>query len=820
MEPSQGELRPGRVQTVRVTTNREGLDQAGGSHRFLVRSNDPDMPVAAVDVSVLVPYRIVIGTRPSRLNFGRRLSTLPFEVANLGDAGFPLDFVITSTQPDWVFVEPSRGRSIGTAGPNKDWQFISVAIDRGRITRGATAKLRIAAENVPPDAAPVEPVEIDIVFDVSELTIQSAIPRLRPPSLLRFNFLLRDAAQRIFPGFEDDPTNDRSLYRLSTLQAQILEDSVPLELSETNLFVKKDETLRFAVLIMLDYSASMEQAAIDLVEDGQLDPGGRAPLDAMFIQSIGEMLQELPEHYRVGLAVFNERRPLWQSNIRMITGAPDPTDPRALESFVSDRSIWQYRLENTNVTEYGATPLWEALFDGMLAINRLDRTLPDFDRVDERFLVAVTDGRVTTPPGDADSLQPFFEASRVRFMPIGFGKNVLANSLIQLSGETGGHYYSTDSFVVPGSFDANGDPVTMPVFESLIDRCRTNPAAENPQSLPRDLRSHVVMSYVTLNEEGSMTVDTRLEVEEVDPSVKETAIYDDVPGLAIANDVRLGQIGLRTEGIQADDTAVVRIYTDYMPRNIRRLQFEVNAAVPWTVEQVASGHGGLVANWTLTRNGDILTLETNTNRPLAYGDYGNLLDLRFEGAAAPFTVDFTVLDPVIDGSSDGKYFTAPESIDVTYEPFVATSFPNPAFEFTPTFVGPVSNVINVDPVDVPATLLVENVGGQHMPTLAALYWRVRTGTGYIAGTTPIPVDFEYDGADPVEDDFYLVDPVRNNLGIPGIADFGSFVPEFLLDDNDDPIPGVYSTQFYIDVYYGSLYMSFEHGPYYLRYVVN
>jgi len=821
--PQQGQLPPNREQQVRVTTDRSGLDQSGGRVRFAIHSNDPEMLTAPLDVSVRVPFSIIIGTRPGKLNFGRTLSTLPFEVANMGDPGWPLDFVITTNHPDWVYVEPSRGRSVGTSSPVKDWQLISVAIDRGRLTAGATAKLLIQAENVPDNALPVEPVEVDITFDVAELTIEGAYPRLRPPSQIRFDLLLRDAAQRIFPGYEDDSADDATIYSLTTLQAQILEDSVPLELSETNVFKKKDETLRYLAVIMLDYSASMEKAAIDLVNDGQLDPGGRAPLDALYIQNIGPMIAELPDHYTLGLAVFNERRPWWQNSIRFITGGPDAGDPRSLDTFVMDKEIMQYRLANTGVLEYGATPLYLAIQEAAYEMFFVDATLPDYDTYAEKFLIAVTDGRVTTPPGEISTTTDFLTAARVRFFPIGFGNTVLANSLIQFSSESGGHFYATKDKTVPNSFDPNGEPVKIPVMSSLLDWCRTNPAVEDAQSLPRDFRSHVVLSYVSLNEESSIKIQGRLQVEEVDPPVKETFIAEDIPAFSISNDTKLGQIGLRTDGIQDDGSAVVTIYADYIPRNIRTLQFEITTTpvVAWQAAKVLLSQGGLVADWNMTVNGGVITLVSNTDRPLAYGDYGNLVDIIFTGLGAPVTVNFNMLDPVYNAAlPDGKYFTVPDGIEVNFEPFVATSFPNPEFVFDPTFNGVRSNIIEVDPADPPAALEIHNVGGEHMPTLASLYWKVRMDAGYLNGTIPIAVTFAYDGKPPVEPPYYLVYPEYDGMGIPGIADSGTFVPELPVDEFDNPIPGVYSNMFYIDVYYGSLFYAFSHGPYYIVYTVN
>jgi len=206
---------------------------------------------------------------------------------------------------------------------------------------------------------------------------------------------------------------------------------------------------------------------------------------------------------------------------------------------------------------------------------------------------------------------------------------------------------------------------------------------------------------------------------------------------------------------------------------------------------------------------------------LAYGDYGNLLDISFAGLGAPVTLNFTMLDPVYNAAApDAKYFTVPDGIEVNYEPFTAMSFPNPAFDFDPTFNGMRSSIIEPDPADPITTLLVRNVGGEHMPTLAALYWKVRPNVGILPGTLPVAIGFNYNGVGAQDTLYYLVNPELNGLGIPGIADSGTFVPFFEVDDDDNPIPGTYSSGFYIDVYYGSLFYTYTYGPYYLLYEVN
>ncbi len=743
------------------------------------------------------------------MTFGRNLSTLPLEVANLGDAGWPLDFVITTNRPDWVFIEPERGRSMGTSTAIKDWQLISVAIDRGRITgQGAAAKLIIAAENVPANASPVVPVEIEIAVDIAELTIESSFPRLRAPSLLRFNLLLRDARQHIFPGFADDPFDGQSMYYLNSVLAEVLEDSVPVELTETNVLLKKDERLNFAALILLDYSRSMLEAAEALVRDGQLDPAGRNPLDALYMQTIGAMIDEFPDHYKVGIAVFNERRPFWTGDVRPIYGAPAGYTLRAsYDGFVSEKAVLRHRLENMDVQDHGATPLYPAIWEAALLLYSLDRRLPDFDAVAERFLITITDGRRTTPPGDLNMVKELLYAARVRFMAIGFGINVVANPLIQFSTESGGHYYSTDTKTIVGT---DGQPVTIPVLSSYMDWCRTNDAEPNAQSVPRDLRSHVTLSYVSLNEETTTTVQGRITVEEVMPAVKETFTFDQVPVFDFSNDVRMGQLGMRTQGIQPDQTATVRVYADYVPRGISELRFSISTDPPrpWDVTPIALNDGGLTADWTYTISGNQLTLRAPSGRSIAYGDYGNLFDINLSSMNNAADLYLTLDMPQITGHPDSKFFIMPGVIPVGYEPFTATSFPNPAFDFLPSFDSEISNTIELPAGESVVTLHTTNTGGEHLPTDAALYWRLNTGSETLPGTMSGSLTFTYwkDGEALMPQDLYL----EHDVDYAEITAFS----------DDEALPGVYSAEFYVDVDYGMLFLTYTYGPYYILYTVD
>src|SRR5690606_17664608 len=93
-------------------------------------------------------------------------------------------------------------------------------------------------------------------------------------------------------------------------QFLISENSLELETTETNQFLRSASRLRNNALILLDYSGSMLETARRLEADGQIGDGITPladPVQTMYEQCIPQLIDELPENYRVALAVFSER---------------------------------------------------------------------------------------------------------------------------------------------------------------------------------------------------------------------------------------------------------------------------------------------------------------------------------------------------------------------------------------------------------------------------------------------------------------------------------------------------------------------------------
>ena len=805
INPQQGQVRAGRQQTVAVTVDRSNLGREGATYDLVLESNDPIRSQLILEVQVRVPYRMVIGVRPSRLALGRYENTAIVEVANLGDPGETLQFEVESTRPGWLFVEPRYGQSIGVpAGIVPDWRQLDVSIDRSRVSStSAVGKLIVRAINVPPDALPVEPVIIEISVDVADLTIETALPMLRPPSLVRMNLLMRDSAFRPFPFLEDDPNDPRILYPAINLEPSITEDNQPVERSETSIFVKKDEQLSFNVLIMLDFSGSMREAAEALVADGQLTPPtGVDPLTALYQQCVSELINELPAQCKVAIGVFNERRPYYIDPLRIIYGAPAASASwLASEAFVKDKAVLQYRLQHLDVADNGATQLLPAVLSGAVTLYNVDRGrhyIP-FDSGDESILILISDGRRTTPPGELGPVRDFLEASRIRVFSVGWGNEVLANTLVRMSSGIGGHYYSTEN-------RRNTDGTKTPLVSELLRWCRTDPA--NPvaaSSIPKDLRSHVTLQYVSLNESPTAKMGLTMKVTDRTPSIAGSIEVNDVPYKAYADDVRLGQIGMKSEGLVTGGMTVVTVYMDYAPRNISRLRFTISVedapGATASIQVAPATEGGLLANWTGTPVvGSSFLMTAPAGRTLQYGDWGPLFNILVTGATAPFKVRLSVDEPVIDSSPDGKYFTYPDTIRVTETPFRAPSLPLPFVTLAPDEFTDVENtIIDLDSLTEPAVLNVFNKGGSHLPTDVQLYWTLRQGARSLPGTNVgifqyAPIDEQASG-------------LTENP-----------TPFTVSADRAQTTPGTYSGEFYLDYNYGSIRITGIYGPIWFRYV--
>jgi hypothetical protein len=602
INPAGGITQVGATSMVEVEIDRGQLDPGIHSFLIIVQSNVGDVTVT---LNIAVGGSAEIGVEPTVLNFGTALSQLTFDVFNTGALGSQLNFSLSTDRPDLIFIEPASGMSTGTGNPLVlDRVPITVTIDRGALT-GETdgGKITVSANGL-------DPVDVLVNVEASPLIFEGAENRTRPPFIQRFVFLLRDALGNAIN------TSDPNVLEELQTAFTIHEDGVPLDVDETNLFVKGAVNLRYNVVLLLDYTGSMYNAP----------PGSGAVIDQMVDGSV-DFINDLPDSYRLAIMEYHERQ---------------QTD-RLIHDFSTNKSTLTTELQNFSVPfgEHGASEVYDAVLDACIRLEFEDIFALSFNDADVRAIIFISDGRDTSSITTLDEVITEAKDRRIRLYPIGFGENVRASTLIRMATETGGHYYPA--------------PTAATLLDLLQNESSQGPGA--PGKIVTDLERQVVLTYITLFQDGSHTYLIRGNYQGLEGSFEKDGVF------AIGGDIRAGQLALHTTGIQPDNSARVDIRADYVPRSISEIRIRVFSTEPFAL---SIDPDGLIGDWDLIdEGGGVYTASTLPANPLRYGDFGNLFHVNFAGVAGDFGVGFRVDNEIYVNPPFTKYFQYPTGLLVT-----------------------------------------------------------------------------------------------------------------------------------------------------------
>ena len=775
---SQGSIAPGRQTSVTLTADRTGLGPGPYTPWFVVASNDPENRAAQVNVQMVIPERVIIGWKPLTIDFDQVTSSSYFEVANMGDPGTVLDFVI-KTNKEWVFFSPERGQSIGTNSDLKDWQMIDVSIDRTKLEGpGSTGEITIhayehgenGADVLLDEVVDVGTVQVSVV--AAPLSFEVAAAMTRVPSLVRIPMLMRNLRYQVIPLLADQLDTYADSFT-------VFENYVPIDATETNQFLKDGSRLRTDVVILLDYSGSVFESAQLIEGDPAFDefavnhPGAPPDkLQAIYEYYIGRLILQLPDYYRIAILEFHER-----SN-------PVVPRPNLVYRFTTNKVELLDQLRSISVQDHGASELVTEMISASSFLANADSPYVPihdtetsayyvpFETADVSALILVSDGRETTPPYKIKEAIDSLSGRRTRLFAIGWGKDVDHEPLVRVASATGGHYYPTRTVPLTDEndnpvYDQQGNPILRPTTTELAEYC----FSEEPctQSIARDLQSHVVFSYVSLNEQpggAKMRIaaafddpnDNEDACELADQRVIAGSFTQTVDFSGFAGDVNLGQISMHTDGIQPDSSAEVILRADYIPRNIRVFEFEVWTTEPFTLSRVGPDDGGLVWSWNVqqwntgasdwglplgplaepdqvpsaaqpgTGNPWLrLRVSSPDDTPLVYGEFGELFKLTFSAVGGPFTLNLSVdNDPYLDAD---KYFIYPNAIEVNEDGRRAPSFPTPLLtRISPVHGDDVLNTFHLGTGDNSLEFSIMNIGGTfpYLPEepVVMLNWKI------------------------------------------------------------------------------------------------
>ena len=134
----------GKSSVVKVEINREVLPEGNQSTTILVNGDGESHRVTVNVVGEKRTPKITIS--PSTLEFGLELSTLTFDIANVGDAG-DIDWEITHENADWLSVAPLTGTTA-----MEESSTVEVSVNREKMAEGkqtATIQVKAYGESFP-----------------------------------------------------------------------------------------------------------------------------------------------------------------------------------------------------------------------------------------------------------------------------------------------------------------------------------------------------------------------------------------------------------------------------------------------------------------------------------------------------------------------------------------------------------------------------------------------------------------------------------------------------------------------------------------------
>lgn len=701
MAPVAGTATGAQVNTVTITVSRAGLLPGGYSANIPVTSNGGNK---TLEVTMQVPLRPIIGVIPENLDFGINADTGSIFVANIGDAGTVLNFLVL-TDRDWLFVSPATGTSVGTASVTKDYKTVNVSIDRSQLeSTGATGTITVYAidgqGNINPDIAPRT---VTVSVQAAELSFQTPLVRVRIPSMLRWAFVMRDIRDASFVVAPELLMESFRIFEDGVVIEEPSETTQQVYLQNSTItapFSDKRMDLRTKVVLLLDYSGSMVQSANAAGTD----------LQTLYEQVGGQFIDDF-----FGLFQNVERG---FSQIAIMEYHDRAATASLIQDFTGDPAVLHAALQGVNITDNGASAMLPAI---STASNRLvNHDFPNisFDDADIRAVVLFSDGRLTTPPGEVQDFVDVLAEQRTRVISVGWGLNPNHEPLARLAAGTGGHYYLTKT-------DANGNPV-IANFVDAVTKCNV------------DLASHTVLSYTSLGEGENVPI--RFDASLNDPNdnpdlglIQGTLDEQNVNLASLVGDILMGQISMRTTGVQAGATEVT-LRADYLPRNINKFQFTLTTTEAFSIAIVPNNDGGIIEGWTLTNlGGGTYSLTSPTPADvLPYGAYGDLVRLTFAAVGAvPFTTSLFVNNAIYLADAEPKYFVYPDTIDIDTAPFLAPAVPTPLISPTTIDFGTGTNS---------ATFTIRNIGGTYpyapaTPTVLLL-WEVRERPIFVNSVTP------------------------------------------------------------------------------------
>ncbi|UCE60095.1 MAG: VWA domain-containing protein [Phycisphaerales bacterium] len=400
---------------------------------------------------------------------------------------------------------------------------------------------------------------------------------------------------------------------------RIFENELEIDYEETAVYVTPAPDLPHKIILVLDYTKSMESA------------GAISPMVSAAQQFVSA--DHFTANHSIGIVEFHDRT---EENYGFSVAVP------LTKADADGKDEILYGIPVSGELEAGLSRMWDAVDKAISLLTEVERQPGEV-----RSIVFLTDGRDTTSTADADVVSPAAVAGGISLLPIGFGDVAEAESVLRsLADDTGGAYFAA----------ADGDALAE-VFEQIA----------------LDLRGQWNLRYLT--QQNSGTADLRVEFtwDGATGTIAHSVNVGEIDG-----DIHEGVLQVLdcAYDSQTDRTEFL-LRADYIPRNVSR--FALAFAQTGTTFSFTDS-GGLISaedGWVIVSgaNSRYDLFGPSSLELGAFGDIGlasvsglvNQLqvahdDATFDYLAQPKTVAFS-----------GEFWLSPLFLTLTVEPLGAGS---------------------------------------------------------------------------------------------------------------------------------------------------
>ncbi len=478
---------------------------------------------------------------------------------------------------------------------------------------------------------------------VSGLAIADVTYDYSSPYLLDFEFSLRNT---------DDPAEGRAVVvPPSWLTVVCMEDEQSISPTETAIILQRADAKLLKAFLVLDFTDSMAS----LTNGDSNDDGISDAVDGM-VRGAKDFVNQQSAEAQIGVYEFHR----------------EDVDPQLVAGLTTDKLLLNESIDR----------IWEDYVQGFPAGSRCWDTLMAAvtglgasNRDEQHYVIFVSDGRDESSVSSAQDVIDAALANGVKIYCVGFGAELDPTSLLDITTQTMGRYYTaTNAADLAAEFAQIGKDVNG----QYLLRWATLKRSDTP-FMPSFQISY--QGYDAYSPTNPVYLDPDNPFEVDDTTDPPTTNYNYITNIIIATYVPTDHVGDVTRGAlrlvpeaQIQPTAV-NLRAAYMPRHIRQIRLHYRANYPCTPTLMSTAPGELLDGWTLTETDDgeggkwleiSSPFPSSLTNSLPFATLGNLIQFTFRDLTnAAIAFSLLEVDNDIYATTGGQSFFIENTAEFT-----------------------------------------------------------------------------------------------------------------------------------------------------------